>query len=443
MTKIPPIVSVFLLALVCVSPAAPATEKHSLQEAFARALLRTPQVQEKILDQEAALIRRDQALKNKRFVIDLEAYFQSASDRVEVSLDSPRPPLDFLPSGKTILLAMPERFYDIKLALRQPLYSGGALSRAVRLAEIEQEIRLELAMNERLDTAARLKTSYYTCLMLNKSRLSLQKLLDSLRLHQERIVDLRREELLRESDLLEARLKIAELELRRLDLESLLASEEAVFFSICGLEFSAMDQSASELELSFSRALERLQTEHPLSRAFQARLRAQETLRLLAASSALPRLAVVAELHLARPGRNYFRDEWTLYTQFGLGLQLPVFSWGRIAAETRLAAIELEKTGHSFRAFVVEAEKLLRRLFQQKEGIEEKMQVFAGLLVDAAVEVELKKALYREGQLDHRSYLAAMLNQEHYQAREEESRLQLEIVKAQILTLAGQSLEEQ
>lgn len=429
-----------LLIIPCLN--LPAAEKYTLQEAFARALLRAPQFQLKLLDEEAAQHRKTEALKRKRFVVDLEASFHTASDRVEVSMDSLRLPVDFLPGGKTILLAMPDNFYDFKLVLKQPLYSGGVLNRAVQLAEIEQEIRRELTLNEQLELAGRLKTSYYTCLMLQQSRISLQRLMDSLRLHLERVAALRREELLRESDLLETRIRLSELELRKLELESLLASEEAVFSSICGLEFATIEQSTPETDLTFSQALEKLQGEHPLSKAFDSRLRAQAVLRGLAAAKALPRLAAFAELHLARPGRNFFRDEWLLYAQFGLGLQMPVFNWGRTAAEISLADIEAEKTSQLSREFFSEAEKALRRLFAHKQGIESKLLVFSSLQADAAAEVGLKKALYEEGQLDHRSYLAALLSQEHYHSRGEENRIQLEIVKAQILVLAGQSLEE-
>jgi len=434
----------FIVALFASSLAfnTAANSKYTLQDAYAQALLLAPRVQVKTLDEEAAEIRKSEALKRKRFDIDFTGYFQTASDRVQVSTDSLKLPAELLPAGKTILLTMPDNFFDFKLALKQPLYSGGALKRAVELAETERTIRRELTRNEQLELAGRLKTSYYTCLMLQKSSFSLQSLLEGLRLHRERVASLRREELLRESDLLEIRIRIAELKLRAIELENLLAIESAVFFSICGLKFEEMEETAREKEIPFELALSSLQDDHPLSSAFSSRLQALDLQRSIAASTSRPRLGAFAELHLARPGRNFFRDEWSLYTLMGLGLQMPLFNWGRTAAETRLATIETEKTIQLREEFFSEAKKALSQLFIHKEGLQSKMLVFSDLLADAAREVALKKTLYEEGQLDHRSYLAALLNREHYQARREEAGLQMEIVKAQILILAGKGLEE-
>lgn len=408
-----------------------------LSEAVRRAIDKSSDLEKAHIDWQTARGRVILADLNRRFHIDVEGFYRLSSQRLQITAGQfagvSTPEL----SASTILLSVPHGVWDAKLALQQPVYSGGALTAALRLAELDQDIKGEISALRRVETGGRLKQSYYTCLMLQRTGQALDLLLDSLNAHVQRLESFRNESLIKQSDLVEIRVKIAELEMKRFDLQALSMAEQIQFQRLCGLPFTAIDPNAREGEWSLDDALAYLNHSHPLRRAMSARLQGGGWQRKLVRSQYRPHVLAFVELHLSRPGPNWFRDQWSANSQVGFGVQMPLFNWGRRDEEIQVVDLEIRRIEVEHQAFLADSETKLRQLFTRLDALKHRVRLYDGLLVQTALEESSKKALYQEGLIDHTTYLTALLGHQQHQAQREETIIECEMIKVSILVLAG------
>jgi outer membrane protein TolC len=330
----------------------------------------------------------------------------------------------------------------LKLSLLQPLYSGGLLSNAVKVEAARGAAEKELTRLKRIELAGRVKASYFNFLLYSRKRDSLNFLLSSLDLHLQKVTNLYAEELVKRSDLLETRAKADEVRLGLQDIEQLIAAEAAQFSSLSGYDPEEIDFQPGEKVESFAAAWERFLAGHPLLRSLDERARLVRIQKRLVAAAYLPQVSAFAEMHVGRPGQNFFMDKWTFYVQGGVSVSQPVFNWNKRGRDLELVDIAGRKLENQRAAFLRESEKNLRQLYLTMDSIGKKLALLDGLAANAAEDVRLKEQLYEENQIDHTDLLAAMSSQEQYLSKRGEALAQMEMLAAAIDTLIGRVEEE-
>jgi outer membrane protein TolC len=416
--------------------------KVTLAQAVASAWAIDPALDSQKLEEEAAAIAGETALRQKYFSVQFGGGYRYSSDKVQVrASDFPFSLGASVPPG-TILLSAPSDTVDLKLALLQPLYSGGLLSNAVKMEAARGAAEKDLTRLKRIELAGRVKASFFTHLLYSRKRDALNFLLARLDLHLQKVSNLYAEQLVKRSDLLETRARADEARLSLQDIEQLIASEAVQFKSLCGVDPQDIDFQPGAETADFAASWDLLLAGHPLLRSLDERARLVRLQRRSVAAAYLPQASAFAEMHYGRPGQNFFMDRWTFYVQGGLSVSLPVFNWNKRGRDLELVDIAGRKLENQRAAFLRESEKNLRQLYLNQESIGRKLALLDGLSANAAEDVRLKEQLYEENQIDHTDLLAAMSSQERYLAERGEALAQMEMLKAAIDTLVGRTEEE-
>jgi outer membrane protein TolC len=426
-----------LLAAAFVLPA-----KVSLGQAVAHAWKISYSLDSQRLEEEAAVTARLTALRQKYFSVFAGGSYRYTSDKVEVKVsDFPFPVSANIPPD-TIVLSAPNDNFDLKLSLAQPIYSGGILANAVRMETIREATERDLTRLKKIELSGKVKNSFFNHRLFCKKRDALNSLLTILKLHQDKLANLFREELVQKSDLLETQTKVDEIRLNLEDMEQLIRSEALNFSTLCGYEPEDIETETTAGAESFSAAWEFFLARHPLLQALDEKVRIIQIQKKSISGAYLPQVSAFAEVHYGRPGQNYFVDRWTLYVLGGVSVSMPVFNWNKGGRDRELANIASRKLENQRADFVRESEKNLHQFYLYKESLEKKLALLADLVANATEDARLKEKLYEEKQIDHNDYLAALTSQERYISNREELLAQVELLKVGIQTLIGKCEEE-
>lgn len=416
--------------------------KVTLSQAVASAWGISRELDSQKLEEAGAAVARETALRQKYFSVHFSGGYRTSSDQVQVRMsDFPFSPGAAVPPG-TVILSAPSDTVDLKLALVQPLYSGGLLSHAVQMEAARGAAEKELTRLKKLELAGRVKVSYFSFVLFSRKRDSLNFFLASLELHLKKVANLQAEELVKRSDLLEARAKADEVRLSLQDIEQLIASEAVQFRSLSGYDPQEIDFLPQAPLEPLAAAWEYFQANHPLLRSLDERGRQARIQKRSVAAAYLPQLSAFAEMHYGRPGQNFFMNSWTFYVQGGVSVSLPVFNWNKRGRDLELADIAARKLENRRADFVRETEKSLRQLLGYGESTVKKLALLDKLVANAAEDVGLKEKLYEESQIDHTDLLAAMASQERFLSNREEMLAQMEMLKVNLDTLIGRCEEE-
>jgi len=431
---------IFFLSLMTVAFSLAA--KVPLSQAVIHAWELSPGLDSQRLEGDAAAIAGRTALRQKYFSVTFNGSYRYTSDKVQVTMsDFPFQFSPGIPPGAVVLSA-PNDSIDLKISLLQPVYSGGILSNAVRMESLREAAERDLTRLKKIELAGRVKGSFFSHRLFCKKRDALNLMLDILKLHQGRLENFYREELVKKSDLLETRAKADEIRLNLEDLEQVIRSEALQFRTLCGYEPQDIETEASAAVESLPAAREFFLAHHPLLRSLDERARLIAIQKKSIAGSYLPQVSLAAELHYGRPGQNFFVDRWTTYVAGGINVSLPVFNWNKGGRDRSLADIAARKLQNQRLDFIRESEKSLQQMFFQKESLEKKLLLLDGLVANAGEDVGLKGKLYEENQIDNQDYLAALTSQERYISNREELLAQVELLKVGIHTLIGKCEEE-
>ena len=394
------------------------------------------------LEESAAAISRRTALRQKYFSVVFGGNYRYSSDNVEVK--AANFPFALGPSlpADTVILSAPNHNIDLKLALQQPLYTGGVLNQAVKMDEARELAEREMTRLKRIELAGTVRSSYFNYLLYCSKRDSLNSLLSSLDVHQTKIENLVAEELARRSDLLETQARADEVRLSLEDVDQLIAAEAVRFHSLCGHDPQEIEFQPGLDAEEFTTAWEYFLAHHPLLRSLDERARLVQAQQRAISGSYLPQLSAFAEMHYGKPGQNFFVDRWTFYVSGGLSVSMPVFNWNKRGRDLELAGIAQRKLENQRADFVRESERGLRQLFLSRDSLKRKRTLLDRLAAHAAEEVRLKESLYEENQIDHADLLAALNSRERVLADREALAAQLEMLKVGIATLVGKCEEE-
>lgn len=421
------IITIKMMILIMIAVSAvllPANGLHAegipLETAVQKALDRAAGPMNGVLDEQVKELERESARMKKYFTLDSNASYLFKSEQMEISFPGM--------SAK----AGAKHNYDLNLSLRQPIFTGNILSESVKANEFQLAAARSRTLLETIDAAAAVKSSYFNYRLLLNKKESIETFIRKLNLHLENLENLYKEELVRKTDLLETRLKLREQEITVEELNHLIASEKISFERLCGLDIDTVETGYTERTDNYENTFRAFKGSHPLLKVYDHRLAVFSARGKMVRGEYLPQVAGFAELHYGRPGIDFFKNQWGVYFQGGIGCSLKLFDWNKRKRDLKVLDYETQKLVNERDDFVLEVEKRLKQLFDSLRSVEKRVSILDDLVLLADEDVRLKEALYREQQLSNVDYLDALAVKERYESMKNELKMQSELIKVNI-----------
>jgi len=410
--------------------------KISLKKAIEKGIQMDNQYKNRLLDTEISGLNQKIARMKKLFDVDLGGSYFFKSQQMEIAFPDSNPAPGVVIPGMNIL-AGAKHNYDLKLSLVQPIFTGGILSNHVKLETLKQ-LREEYNTDFRkIEVAGMIKSSYFTYRLLESKKKSLSLLIRNLKLHYKKINNLYREELVKKSDLLETQIKISETEMKREELNQLLQEEKINFTRLCGFAVEDVEKNYDESIDTLPESLSFFKARHPALKTIDQNIRLLYLQKKIAAGNYLPRVQGFAELHYGRPGIDFFKNEWSLYFQGGINVNLRIFDGNQLKIEKKIADMTIQKLDNHKEDLFLEVKKKLTQLYAKKKSIEKQLILVKSMVKFASEDAGLKEELVKEKQIPNIDYLSALLDKERYQSMQNELLMQLRLIKLNINTLIG------
>ncbi len=315
----------------------------------------TLQQLEKILQQAAAEVQ----IQRSAFlpVLSFSAGFQHVSEIAEIEL-----PFRVPGAPSTIEAGVHDR-YDVAVSVQQPLFTGFRtrnLVNAARQQRFAQEIQKEITLNE---LRYQIGVVFYQ-LQLN---LRQQEALAAGILRAENQLQVTRNRFLAGQtaafDTLEAANRKLQLESQQQQLRNfyqvllsrfrfLLNTPEPVDVAPVSAEDIGITLPDPAQSRQFALA------HRPEVRQIAAVQAAQRYRIGVVRSQFYPQIFAEASYHYARPGVNFFRNEWMDYYTVGVGLQWSLWNWGKHRRQVEQARVESQKLS-------LQEQQLVNRIAQQ------------------------------------------------------------------------------
>ena len=399
-----------------------------LQTAIEKGLQRAANFQNGILEEKSRELEKRTAQMEKYFSIASGGSYLFKSEQIEV----PFPGMSIYAGAK--------HNFDMNLSLKQPIFIGNILTHSIRAAEIQLAIAQNQTSMEKIEIAAKIKSSYFNSLLLLNKKKSLDTLLRQLNLHLKKIEDFYIEELVKKTDLLETRRKIREQEINIEDLNHLIVSEKIHFEKLCGLDIDIIDTGSTEKVGNYQKAFTDLKKNHPVLKTLDDRIALFSTCSKIVKGEYLPQIALFAELHYGKPGIDFFKNQWGFYFQGGISFNFKLFDWNKKKRQLTLQDYAVKKIVNQRNDFILEGEKHLKQLFDAQRSVKRKMEILDNLVQLAEEDAQLKAGLYREQQVSNIDYLDALCTKERYVSKKNELKMQLELIKVGINRVIGKGI---
>lgn len=331
--------------------------------------------------------------------------------------------------------------YDLSLVLRQPLFTGGQLSKAVELNRLQKLMATDQQSLLANQIITQVISSFYRYQLLQTRQNSALTLKKRLELHRQQLENLVKEELSRRANLLETLSKIEEIENSLLDLEQLAAEERLNFHRLTGHYPEEIAPQPLEPSLDLPQAMAFLEKNHPFLRQLDKQLTMINIQKKIIAGRYLPQLAALAEVHYGKPGINFFEKEWTLYFQGGISLNVPLFDWQKKNVEQEMLDLKARQIETTRENFLQDTKKSLASLYSQVEILQKKLSHLQKMVDYAREKRQLKHNLWQENLIPHLDYLTALSEEENYKWSIQEVNYQLLLTQVTINSLIGHYTE--
>jgi outer membrane protein TolC len=394
------------------------------------------QYRNQLLEQDISRLNREKTRMKKLFQLDFAGSYLFKSQQMAIEFpETPLMPGVTMPGRE--IEAGAKHNYDLKISLAQPIFTGGMLSNAVELETQKQILANHQTTLREIEVAGKIKTSYFTCRLLENKRKSLSLLLENLELHLKQIGDWYNEELVRQSDLLETEMQISETRMNMEELNRLLEEEKINFARLCTFNVEEIEKTYDEPVGTREESLEYFKTHHPVLKAIDSHIRSLVLQGKITTGQYLPQVNGFAGIHYGRPGIDFFKNDWMLYFEGGISVNLKVFDWERLKKEKKIVDFSLRQMDNRKEETITEARKNLAQLYAGKESIEKQLTLLEKLVETAERDANLKKELYKEQQVSNIDYLSSLLKKERYQSMKNERTMEYQLVKLAINTLIG------
>ncbi len=373
-----------------------------------------------------------------RFLPEMNAgaSWRFQSERMQLSIDP------IVQSGSILFPGLEKTVgtlhnWDIHLGIRQPLYTGGVLSRRFDQAR-EQSVTETLRLaSQRVARAGEIRAAFYSYRLVCRKRDSSLRLLERLELHARRLDALAAEDLVRRSDVLETRSRIAETRLKLESLHRAVAEAAVRFHELTGHQPGSIADPPEPRAFTQDEALAYFRSHHPRLGEFSARERWLGLEEKVAAGRYLPQAEGYAELHVGRPGIDMFNSDWQTYATAGIRLSVPVFHWHRGRMERGLVSAAANQLENRRGEYIRMVTHTLERLYVRQRGLEVQRREAEHLVDYAREDATIKSELVREKQISNIDFLSVQVDLERFRSNLDEIDFELTLTRIAVQRTIG------
>jgi outer membrane protein len=112
-----------------------------------------------------------------------------------------------------------------------------------------------------------------------------------------------------------------------------------------------------------------------------------------------PQLNAQLAYHYARPGVNYFKDEWMKYYNFGINLQWELWNWRRDAGKVQQAQLEQQKLTLENEKLINDIKQQVREVYLNLQSLTRQMQLQKRLIEQESERYRITQEKYQQGLL--------------------------------------------
>jgi len=116
-------------------------------------------------------------------------------------------------------------------------------------------------------------------------------------------------------------------------------------------------------------------------------------------SGYLPRVYALASYHYARPGVNFFKDEWMKYYTVGINFQWELWSWGRTKKSVQQAKIEHEKLTLERQRLLQNIKRQIGEALENLQSAEEEIYLNKQLVEKEKERFRMTQSQFEQGQV--------------------------------------------
>lgn len=115
-------------------------------------------------------------------------------------------------------------------------------------------------------------------------------------------------------------------------------------------------------------------------------------------SAMYPQIYASASYHYARPGVNFFEDEWMTYYTVGINLQWSLWNWGRDFRKVKQARYEYEQLDLQNQDLIERIQQQVEETYRQLENVREQIALQRRLTAQERRRYEITEQRYSQGQ---------------------------------------------
>jgi outer membrane protein TolC len=114
-------------------------------------------------------------------------------------------------------------------------------------------------------------------------------------------------------------------------------------------------------------------------------------------SSYFPQLYASASYHHARPGVNFFRDEWMDYYMVGLNLRWQLWNWKQDQRQVEKARLDYERLDLQSQQLLLDVRQQVTEAFQQLQTVRQQIELQRQLAAQERERYRITKENYEQG----------------------------------------------
>jgi len=330
------------------------------------------------------------------------------------------------------------RRYDLSASLQQPIFTGGRLRNQVKLAEHGAAASRAQLQAKRNALLLQVGVLYYEVLQSNLQEKVLDAGIARAELHLRRARSLMQAAQATAFDTLE----VANRRLSLINRKNQLRNSRKILLARLQrlLKTDTLPTISSRDSLQLMGKLESLRTYLDLAERQRPELKAvregrsmqQAKLRVVRAAY-FPQVFGQFSYHYARPGVNFFRDEWMTYYTAGVGLQWNLWSWGQRRIRAQEVELDLRRASLDEQDLRAQIRQQVQEAYYRLQTLADQIRLQDRLVAQERERYRLTQERYQQGQATsmdlsdaEKSLLTAELTQKQFRTQWQMAWLQLD-----------------
>ena len=272
-------------------------------------------------------------------------------------------------------------YYNLKLTLQQPLFTGFRLSSSSNIAEYNYKATEESYNKDKQDLIYNIKNAFWNLFKAKKVKEVTDQNVEQVKAHLTNVKNFYEQGLSTKNDLLKVQVQLSESELRQIDAKNAVKLAKINLFNVIGVALTTNSEIPDSVDIETNAVddldsyVEKALDNRPELKAMQYNIKAGEATVTLAESNWYPQIYLGGNYYYSKPNQrifpaeNKFKDTWDV----GVSVQVDLWNWGSTVDKTDQAKAQLEEAKDSYKMvkdnIVLEVNSNYLKLEQSKDKI--------------------------------------------------------------------------